>query len=316
MFNNKTVSVVVPAYNEEKLIQRVLETLPEWVDQIIVVDDFSSDTTAEKVRQVMESDSRVDLIQHPENRGVGAAICAGYKSSMLKGCDISVVMAGDNQMDPVDLEHIVQPVAEEGVDYAKGNRLFHGQAWFVIPRYRYIGNAILSLLTKVAAGYWHVADSQCGFTAVSSETLDSLDLDRIYPRYGMPNDILVKLNIANRTVRDVPIRPVYNVGERSGIRLSRVIFTISRLLIHRFFDRLIQKYVIRDFHPLVFFYILGLITFPAGFISGMYLFFYRLFVGPVAVTSALFAAFLTITGLQFLLFAMWFDMETNKHLKG
>ena len=316
MFGNKTVSVVVPAHDEEKLIQRMLATVPEWVDHIIVVDDLSRDRTAEKVRQAMEQDARIELIQHEQNRGVGAAICTGYKSSLLKGCDVAVVMAGDAQMDPADLPAIVRPVAEEGVDYAKGNRLVHGQAWEVIPRYRYIGNAVLSMLTKIASGYWHVADSQCGYTAISKGALESLALDDVYPRYGVPNDILIKLNISNRSVRDVPIRPVYNIGEKSGIRLSRDIFTIASLLLKRFLGRLVQKYVIRDFHPLVLFYVFGLFTFPAGFFFGISLVVYRLFVGPVAMTSALFAAFLALMGLQLLLFAMWFDMETNKHLKG
>ncbi|KMP12692.1 ribonuclease BN [Candidatus Nitromaritima sp. SCGC AAA799-A02] len=316
MFSNKTLSVVVPAHNEEKLILRVLETLPGWVDHVFVVDDFSRDKTVEIVTRYMESDSRVRLIRHSTNRGVGAAIATGYKASLEQGCDISVVMAGDAQMDPADLPAIVSPVADEGVDYTKGNRLVHGQAWNLIPRYRYIGNAALSLLTKIVSGYWHIADSQCGYTAISREALESIDLGLLYPRYGVPNDILIKLNISDRTVRDIPIRPVYNVGEVSEIRLVHVIFTISRLLMKRFYERLVQKYVIRDFHPLVFFYSLGLIGFIPGVISGMYLLLFRLFLGPVSATSALFSAFLTITGLQFLLFAMWFDMEHNKHLKG
>ncbi|PIQ97130.1 MAG: ribonuclease BN [Nitrospinae bacterium CG11_big_fil_rev_8_21_14_0_20_56_8] len=316
MFNDKTVSVVVPAYNEENLIRRTLQSIPDWVDHIFVVDDSSLDQTAARVREIMGTDPRVHLVQHAENRGVGAAICTGYKESLKINCDVSVVMAGDAQMDPADLPAIVEPVAKEGVDYAKGNRLFHGEAWNLIPRYRYIGNAVLSLLTKVASGYWQIADSQCGYTAISKRALERVDLDGIYPRYGMPNDMLVQLNIANCTVRDVPIRPVYNIGERSGIRVRKVLFTISGLLVTRFFERLMEKYVIRDFHPLIFFYTLGLIAFPAGFITGLYLFFFRIVQGPVSTTSALFATFLIITGLQFLLFAMWFDMEYNKHLKG
>ncbi|MCH8157622.1 MAG: glycosyltransferase family 2 protein, partial [Nitrospinae bacterium] len=277
---------------------------------------FSRDETAAKVTAYMDTDSRVELIRHSTNQGVGAAIASGYKASLEKEYDVTVVMAGDAQMDPADLPKIVGPVAEEGVDYAKGNRLVHGQAWNLIPRHRYIGNAVLSLFTKIVSGYWHVADSQCGYTAISLNALNSIDIGLLYPRYGIPNDILVKLNIADCTVRDVPIRPVYNIGEVSEIKMVPVIFTISRLLIRRFYERLVQKYVIRDFHPLVFFYVLGLISFIPGAISGFYLFFFRLFVGPVSATSALFAAFLVTTGLQFLLFAMWFDMEHNKHLKG
>jgi len=144
------------------------------------------------------------------------------------------------------------------------NRLFQGKAWDIIPRHWYIGNSILSLLTKIVSGYWHVADTRCGYTAISKRALELVDLENVYSRYGMPNDLLVKLNIADCTVRDVPVRPVYNIGEVSEIRITRVVITISRLLICCFFSRLVEKYVIRDFHPLVFFYTLGLIAFPAG----------------------------------------------------
>lgn len=315
MFKNKTVSVVVPAHNEEKLIHRVLQTLPDWVDRVIVVDDCSSDSTRDVVRRRMQEDPRVSLVRHAENKGVGGAIASGYKVSLEMQCDISAVMAGDAQMDPDDLESVVLPVADGSADYSKGNRLFTGRAWDVIPRHRYIGNAVLSLMTKIASGYWHVTDSQCGFTAISKKALESIHVDKIYPRYGMPNDLLVKLNIAGQRVRDVPVRPVYNIGEVSGMRVSRVITRISSLLVCCFFRRLLEKYVIRDFHPLVFFYAFGLISLPLGFITGVYLLAYRLFTGPVSATSALFSALLIISGLQFLLFAMWFDMENNRRLK-
>ncbi len=167
-------------------------------------------------------------------------------------------MAADNQMDPDDLLTLVEPVARGEVDYAKANRLFTGEAWKLIPRTRYLGNAVLSLLTKIASGYWHVADSQSGYTAISRSMLAQLDLDRVYPRYGFPNDMLVHLNVWNARVRDFPSRPVYGVGERSGIKLRRVVPRISWLLVKGFFWRLREKYVIRDFHPLVFFYALGL----------------------------------------------------------
>jgi hypothetical protein len=226
-------------------------------------------------------------------------------------------MAGDGQIiDPDNLKGLILPVAKEGVDNTKGNRLFQGKALEIIPRHRYIGNSILSLLTKIASGYWHVADTQCGYTAISKKAMRDIDLDKVYPRYGMPNDLLVKLNIADCSVRDVPVRPVYNVGEVSEIHISRVVITISRLLLGCFISRLLEKYVIQDFHPLVFFYTLGLIAFPAGFITGVYLFLFCIFSGPVSATSALFSSILIISGLQFLLFAMWFDMENNKNLKG
>ncbi|MDX1512891.1 MAG: glycosyltransferase family 2 protein [Gammaproteobacteria bacterium] len=315
MFEGAKIGVVVPCYDEERLIARVLETMPDFVDRIYVVDDRSTDATAEVVRRHAEGDPRIELIVHELNQGVGGAIATGYKAALSDRVDVTVVMAGDAQMDPDDLPAIVGPVARGECDYTKGNRLFTGDAWRVIPRVRYLGNSAISLLTKMASGYWHVADSQSGYTAINLKALETIDWDRMYKRYGQPNDLLVRLNIYNFRVRDVPVRPIYNIGERSGIKPLRMIPRLSWLLWRLFLFRMLQKYVIRDFHPLIFFYTLGLALFPSGFLLGMYLFIYRLSVGPVAGTTAIFAAFLVITGLQFLCFAMWFDMDYNKELR-
>jgi len=316
MYRNKKIAVVVPAHNEELLIKQVITTMPDFVDKIIVVDDKSTDNTAAIVQECVEAlPEKLILIRHEQNTGVGRSITSGYLRALEEEVDIAAVMAGDAQMDPEELSTILDPVVDDEVDYVKGNRLFSGEAWRIIPKYRYLGNAFLSLLTKIASGYWHITDSQTGYTAISAKALKNLRLGRLYPRYGYPNHLLTKLNVYNFRVKDVPIRPVYNVGEKSGIRLTKVIPTISWLLIKCFFWRMKEKYIIRDFHPLIFFYLLGMILFPIGAISGIYLLIHRIFVGHIELIAPLFSALFTITGLQFLLFAMWFDMEYNKHLK-
>jgi len=314
MLEQKSIAVVIPAHDEEKLIGETISGIPDFVDRIIVVDDRSSDDTAAVVEAL--DDHRVELIRHGRNEGVGAAIVTGYKRARDEGIDVTAVMAGDNQMDPADLQTLVQPVARGEVDYAKANRLFTGQAWDLIPRTRYLGNAVLSLLTKVASGYWHVADSQTGYTAISLEYLQLLDLDRIYRGYGMPNDMLVHLNIWNARVRDFPSRPIYNVGERSGIRLRKVVPRISWLLLKGFFFRMREKYVIRDFHPLVFFYFLGFLMTTLGLVLGIVEVVLRLMGNAITTPTIVLVALLLISGSQFTLFAMWFDMESNKDLGG
>jgi glycosyltransferase involved in cell wall biosynthesis len=313
VLEGKRVAVVVPAYNEEKLLPATLEGVPTFVDRIYVVDDRSTDATAERARSVQ--DWRVSVVEHERNEGVGAAIVTGYKQALADRIDVTAVMAADNQMDPEDLEHLCAPVARGELDYAKANRLFTGQAWELIPRYRYLGNAVLSLLTKIASGYWHIADSQSGYTAVSLEYLELLDLDRIYKRYGFPNDMLVHLNVWDARVRDIPSRPIYGVGERSGIRLRRVVPSISWLLIKGFFWRLREKYVIRDFHPLVFFYMLGFLMSLLGLGLGIAEVVLRILGNQITAATVVLVALLLIFGSQFTLFAMWFDMESNKDLR-
>jgi glycosyltransferase involved in cell wall biosynthesis len=313
MLEGKSLAVVVPAYDEEELVATTIRGIPDFVDRIIVVDDASRDGTADAARAA--GDGRVEVVPHERNAGVGAAIVTGYRRAVAEGIDVVCVMAADNQMDPDDLEGIALPVVRGEVEYAKANRLVSGQAWEVIPRSRYLGNAMLSFLTKIASGYWHIADSQSGYTAASREILDQLDLERIYPRYGFPNDMLVHLNVWNARVRDVTARPVYNVGEKSGIKIRKVVPRISWLLIKGFFWRMREKYVIRDFHPLVFFYVLGFLMTVLGLALGIVEVVLRFMGNEVSVGTVVLVALLLIFGSQFTLFAMWFDMESNKELR-
>jgi glycosyltransferase involved in cell wall biosynthesis len=313
MLEDKRIAVVVPAHDEEHLIASTLAGIPPFVDRIYVVDDASGDNTAAHARE--SGDARVELVQHARNAGVGAAIVSGYRRALADGADVACVMAADGQMDPADLEKLARAVARGEVDYAKANRLFTGEAWKLIPRSRYLGNAVLSLFTKIASGYWHVADSQSGYTAISRTLLEELELDRLYPRYGFPNDMLVHLNVWNARVRDFPSRPIYGAGERSGIRYRHVVPKISWLLLRRFWWRLGQKYVIRDFHPLVFFYVLGFLLTVVGLALGITETILRIAGNEITPATVVLVALLLISGTQFTLFAMWFDMESNKDLR-
>jgi glycosyltransferase involved in cell wall biosynthesis len=310
----KRVAVVVPAYDEALLVAETIRGIPDFVDLVVVVDDCSTDDTAEQARAT--GDQRLEVLRHEENRGVGAAIATGYGRCRELGVDVTCVMAADNQMDPDELASLVGPVARGEVEYAKANRLVSGEAWTLIPRSRYLGNAVLSLLTKIASGYWHVADSQAGYTAVSITALRRLDLDRLYRGYGFPNDVLVHLNVQNARVRDVPSRPIYGVGERSGIRIRRVAPRITWLLFKGFWWRMTQKYVIRDFHPLVFFYALGGLMTVVGLVLGVIVACSRIFWGnEITTATVVLVALLLVSGTQFTLFAMWFDQEANKDLR-
>jgi len=313
MLEGTRVAVVVPAFDEERLVAETIRGIPEFVDRILVVDDASRDGTASAAEGV--GDPRVEILRHERNRGVGAAIATGYGRALEEELDVTCVMAADNQMDPAELRELVEPVARGEVEYAKANRLVSGEAWKVIPRTRYLGNAVLSLLTKIASGYWHVADSQAGYTALSLAALRRLDLGALYPRYGFPNDLLVHLNLQNARVRDVPSRPIYDVGERSGIKLRSVVPRISWLLFKGFWWRLGQKYVIRDFHPLVFFYVFGIAMLTVGVVLGLVELALRIAGNTITPATIVLVALLVIAGLQMTLFAMWFDMEANKELR-
>jgi len=364
MLNNKTIAVVVPAYNEEKQIVRVIETMPDFVDRIIVVNDCSTDKTAEIIIKYINSDfnntnievtkiipeknyyntadivkseieekelklfnpsevyntniyrDRIILINNLKNSGVGGSISRGYKWCKDYQIDCTAVMAGDGQMDPAELENICKPVVEENINYVKGNRLIHRSALFVIPRIRYFGNSILSILTKIASGYWRISDTQTGYTAISLEALKAIRLYKIYKSYGMPNDILVKLNIAMCSIKEIPIKPVYNIGEKSKMILIKVIPKISLLLFVSFIKRLWIKYFFRDFHPLFILYhlsfLLYILCIPIGYRILTILADANRTAGPI-LSSILFL-FLFISASQSFLFAMWMDVQDNERL--
>lgn len=315
MYKNKKICVVVPAHNEETQIANVVKTMPGFIDRVVIVNDLSRDNTKGVVEDLIKVFPAVILINHEKNQGVGGAIATGYKWARDNDMDVAVVMAGDGQMHPNDLPSVLDPVVNEEVDYSKGNRLFTGEAYKKIPKIRYFGNSALSFFTKIASGYWHVADSQTGYTAINKKSLHIIDWDKMYKRYGQPNDLLVRLNIYDLKVRDVPVTPVYNIGERSGIKIRKVIFSISWLLLKLFLWRMKEKYIIRNFHPLVFFYFLGGVFFIATKLLFIRLFIFWYFVGNIPSINALAAMFAFMSSSLFTLFAMWFDMEANKDLK-
>jgi glycosyltransferase involved in cell wall biosynthesis len=315
LVEGKVIAVVIPAHDEEALLSTTLSGIPEIVDRIVVVDDASKDGTVDRAREAAARDPRIEVVERERNEGVGAAVVTGYRRALADGADVAVVMNADNQMDPDELAHLVLPVARGEVDYAKANRLFTGQAWKLIPHSRYLGNAVLSLWTKIASGYWHVADAQSGYTAIGRAVLEQLDLENLYPSYGFPNDMLVHLNVWNAKVRDVPSRPIYGVGEQSGMKLRRVIPGISWLLFKGFWWRMWQKYVIRDFHPLVFFYVFGLLSLLFGLGLGIYQIVIKIQGYAATAGVVVLVALLLLFGLLFTLFAMWFDMESNKDLR-
>lgn len=363
MLNNRTIGVVVPAYNEEKQIGMVIETMPEFVDRIIIINDNSTDSTEAKAKEYLKTDhnastirlrkgeirrthhneaeillnelnrkeadyfipskilnedavsDRIILISNSKNAGVGGSIARGYKWCKDYGIDCTAVMAGDGQMDPDELESICLPVVNNEVDYVKGNRLIHGSSMLYIPKTRFFGNSILSLITKIASGYWRISDTQTGYTSISLNALKSIKLYKIYRSFGMPNDLLVKLNMAYCTIREIPIKPVYRIGEESKMRIYKVIPRISWLLFRSFFKRLWGKYFFKDFHPLFLLYNLSFLMFIVSipFIVKIvnYTLFLHVSVNPVTVMAFV---FLFISAFQFLLFAMWMDIQDNERL--
>lgn len=220
------IAVVVPAYREARLLPRTLRGIPAFVDLVVVVDDGSQDGTAEAALDI--ADPRIEVVRHPSNLGVGAAIATGYRIAFQRGADVAAVMAGDAQMDPEDLARVVAPVARGEADYAKGDRLSHPQVRGAMPVHRYWANQVLTQLTRLATGL-SIRDSQCGYTALSRRALDRIAIERLWPSYGYPNDLLARAADAGLRVRDVTVRAIY-ADEVSGIRLRHGLVVIPLII--------------------------------------------------------------------------------------
>lgn len=315
MYKRKKIGIVVPAYNEEKQIAKVIKTMPKFVDKIIIIDDKSKDKTRSIVKELSKKNKKIVLIEHQKNQGVGSSISSGYVWCRDNKIDIAGVMAGDGQMLPQDLPGILDPVANDRADYSKANRLLSGEAYKKIPKTRYFGNAALSFMTKIASGYWHIIDSQAGYTAINKKMLSLIDWNKMYKGYGQPNDLLVRLNVYNAQVCDVPQVPVYGVGEKSRLKISRAFLRIPSMLIRMFFWRLKEKYIIRDFHPLVLFYFFGILSGFFAFILMVRWIALWMSVGEIPKVTFLAWMLCTLSSIQLIIFAMWFDMDSNRDLK-
>lgn len=319
MYRNKKISLVIPAYREEKLIIPTLESASSHFDKIYVVDDCSPTLEmANVVNKMSEKDPRITLIRHETNQGPGGGIITGYLASSKDGNDIAVVVGGDNQMLLSEVERFLDPIIDSKADYVKGNRFLLATLEDTLnkmPRLRLFGNWLITGLTKIASGQYKVMDVVDGYTAISKQAIDTINWNYAWKKYGYPMDFLIRLNAYGFRILDIPRTAIYLPGERqSQIKGFKYAMSVSPMLLRGFFWRLKFKYLYRDFHPLVLFYYLSIPMLFLGIGYGIYMLIDKFFFGGFGVTGAraMFDGLLIISGLQLLLFAMLFDMQEGK----
>jgi len=318
MYRDKRIALVIPAYNEAKLIKPTLKNIPELIDKVYVVDDKSPDNQNGVILHCAETDQRITLLKHEVNQGPGGAIITGYSQASRDNYDIVAVVGGDNQMPLNEVRKFLDPIIDEKANYTKGNRFLSGQlddTLVKMPKIRLVGNWMITILTKIASGYYKLMDFVDGYTAISKETIDLIDWSKAWKQYGYPMDFLIRMNAYSLQVKDIPRTAIYLPGERqSQIKGFRYFLRVTPMLIRGFFWRLKFKYVYRDFHPLVLFYFLGFFCLLVGGGFGFYLLMDKLFFGGYNVTGprAIFSALFILSGIQLSLFAMFFDMEEGK----
>jgi glycosyltransferase involved in cell wall biosynthesis len=319
MYREKKISLVIPAYNEERLIVPTLESVPELFDKVYVIDDVSTDGMAEVVRQCAIEDPRIELIQHPINMGVGQGIITGYLQSSQDGYDIAVVCGGDHQMPLHETPNLLDAVIDEGVHYSKGNRFMNrGNAFDIMPSTRFWGNTLLSLMTKVASGNYDVFDVVDGFTAITKTAIDRMDWDKAWKGYGYPMDFVIRISGAGLKIKDIPRTAIYIPGERqSQIKGVEYMIKVTPMMFKSFWHRLVDRYIFADFHPLVMFYIFGGACLGLGALSSFWLLFDKLLLSGEGVTGprAVLCILFILSGVMSVLAAMSMDIQNFQYQK-
>jgi len=242
MYQNKRIGVVIRAYNEEKFISAVVNSIPIFIDSIYIVNDASTDRTLEIIRNLGKQDERIVIIDHRIRSGPGCAAISGQKKALSENNDIIAMVDADGQMDTARLPDFLNPLLSGKADYAKGNRFSNKKHIDGMPTWRIFGNRILTILTRIASGYWHVNDPQNGYTTITRNTLEKIDLDKIYRGFAYENDMLVKLNVVGAKIIEIPHPAIY--GEQiSKIKYPKFVVTTSWLLLTDFLWRIWKKYL-------------------------------------------------------------------------
>jgi glycosyltransferase involved in cell wall biosynthesis len=310
MYKDHVVTVVTPAHNEARFIGQVIKAIPPFVDHVIVVDDCSDDDTSQAALAC--GDRRVTVLRTPSNQGVGGATIVGYRKALELGSDLIVKMDGDGQMPAEYLSPLIEAITGGRYSYAKGNRFLAGESLTTMPKHRIFGNLVLTFLTKLASGYWHIFDPQNGFTAIKAEALHMLDLKTIHRGYFFENDMLINLKITGARAKDIPIPALYG-DEESGINLFRVGLTFPLLLLRRFFYRIYREYVLHDFSPIALFLFVGMSLCGWGVLFGAYHWIANALARVATPTGTVMLAVLPLSiGFQLILQAIVLDIQETR----
>ncbi|MBK8620138.1 MAG: glycosyltransferase family 2 protein [Anaerolineales bacterium] len=310
-FTAYAIATVIPAYRVEQNIESVLQDLPAYIKHIIVVDDASPDSTSDLVTAAAKKDSRITLIHHTENLGVGGAMISGFRKALELGAQIVVKIDGDGQMDPAHIPALITPLILGKADYVKGNRFRDFQSLLQMPFVRRIGNLGLSFLTKAATGYWSIFDPTNGFFAIRAEVLTQLPLEKIDHRYYFETSMLANLYLIGALVMDIPIPARYR-NETSNLSIRRSLFEFPFKLLITFLRRILLRYYIYDFSMMSLYLMIGIPLLLFGGIFGSVKWIeYASQNIPAPTGTVMLPTLSVILGIQILLSAIEIDMNST-----
>ncbi len=302
------IAVVIPCYRVRPHILDVIAAIGSEVSRIYVIDDCCPEGSGQLVQEKC-TDSRIHIIWHPENRGVGGALKSGYRQAIEDGMNIIVKIDGDGQMDPKLIPLFIRPILAGEVDYSKGNRFYDLEKIRSMPTIRIFGNAVLSMVAKFSTGYWNIFDITNGYTAIHTKVLKKIPLSKISDRYFFETDMLFRLNTIRASAIDIPMDAVYG-NEKSNLKISSILVDFISKHLKNSFKRIFYNYFLRDMTIASLELILGVALLGFGICYGLFH-----WIQAVATSSAtppgtvMLAALPTIAGLQMLLAFVTFDVS-------
>lgn len=311
MYKNLKVATILPCYNEQLLVTKTIQTLPDFVDYIIAVDDCSKDQTWEKITKEAKKNKKVVPIHLEVNEGIGGAYLHGFQKALDLGSDLIVTMAGDAQCNPDYISKMIDTLLENNLDYVKANRFFHLEELQQMPLFRRVGNTVITILTKFSTGYYNIFDSQNGYGVFRRKTLETLPFGTIGRRYDYENTLLISLSIMNAKVRDEPVPAVYG-EETSTIPVFKTTMRALRVVWKGFWKRIYYKYILYGFHPIALFLAAGLLFCAFGVVVTLFMIFAKIAYGDSPTTATVMLAVLPlILGFQLLLTALTMDVNNE-----
>lgn len=311
MYKKRSITAVIPAYNEEKLITKTVETLPDFVDKIVLINDGSSDDTLKIITDLAKKNKKLVIVNNTINLGLGTSMVKGFKKALALKTDLICVLAGDAQCDPSYLSKMADELMANDLDYVKANRFVHLEELKKMPKMRKFGNIIITILTKFSTGYYNIFDSQNGYAVFTREILEKLSLSMVGKRYDYENTLLTALSIAGARVRDYPVPAVYG-EETSTIKVLPTTIRALRVTFTGFWKRIYNKYILINFHPIALFLLSGIFLIAVGLLAGIFITIERALRGASPSSGTVMLVVLPIiVGFQLLLTAFTMDMNNE-----
>jgi glycosyltransferase involved in cell wall biosynthesis len=311
---SKSLAVVIPCYKVTDHIIQVINEIPKEVDQIILIDDGCPNKSGDYV-QSNSTDNRIVFIKHEHNLGIGAAMKSGYRLAIEEKCDVIVKVDGDGQMDLNYLSNLVYPIINQQIDYTKGNRFYSSRLVKTMPKIRILGNVALSFMSKLSTGYYEIFDPNNGFTAISKEALNRVDLEEVDERYFFESDMLFQLNLSGCSVRDIPIPAIYG-DEKSNLKIMNSTLSFFWKHNRNFIKRITYEYFVRDFSIASLQLVFGVVLSLWGCILGFSSWYHGLISGLESQPGrVVLVAILCVSGLQLLLSFFNFDINARERAK-